>query len=359
MAFGAGHYVALLKGKRAEYGALAEVEEFRRPYITPLIDIPPATKDDVAAYAEKHARLIAASWPGPVFVDAAAVSPRASGLSPIAEVVRRAHARGATAIPVIGLGRAGDDQAGVRDAVERTGLLCLRLTGADFDAADRAARIDALLARVGAQPATTHLILDFGSVRTLNPGVLSLVMRTTIDGLPRLSEWATFTVAGSSMPEDLRMIARSPGEAAVERVEWAAWQTLLGGPPVARVPSFGDYAVEYPEHRPRVEQASAPVAIRYTRAGDHFFRRLGTFRRLGGEGFAELARWLVAWEDYAGQTYSWGDAEIARIAQGAVPGGRRAPTGNPETWRKIGTSHHLAVVADAVHGLTAATASGP
>ena len=124
------------------------------------------------------------------------------------------------------------------------------------------------------------------------------------------------------------------------RAEWQTWRGLYSRRDrLARMPAFGDYAISHPQPRevdPRIIQRSA--AIRYT-ADDSFLLVKGRSVRLhGSEQHHELAAILVGRPEYHGEDFSAGDRYIAQSAR------REIGPGNATTWRRAGTSQHLAFV---------------
>src|SRR3712207_6636566 len=106
--FGPNHYVPFLKGSRGEYGALEQVEPWRREVIAPFIDIPPlklnGRQSTPAGLVTEQARQLTKAWgtAGPVFLDYAAVDPTArlpDGSHPFVTLVARASGLGTAVIP--------------------------------------------------------------------------------------------------------------------------------------------------------------------------------------------------------------------------------------------------------------------
>lgn len=62
-------------------------------------------------------------------------------------------------------------------------------------------------------------------------------------------------------------------------------------------------------------------------------------RQYGFEQYFELCGALVNRNEYSGAGFSWADDYIAKCA------GRESGPGNATTWRKVGTNHHLTLVA--------------
>ena len=133
----------------------------------------------------------------------------------------------------------------------------------------------------------------------------------------------------------------------IPRIEWTVWRSLIVRSRLPRLPAFGDYAISHPqpsEVDPRIMRPSA--SIRYT-ANDAWLVLKGrNLRDYGYAEFYDVCRDLVARPEYSGPSFSWGDWYIEECAN------QRVGTGNLTTWRKVGTSHHLAFVTRQIASLT-------
>jgi hypothetical protein len=258
---------------------------------------------------------------------------------PVDFVFDSARARGLSPIPVVSLIKGEEYLTACASSAarDRRGI-CIRIQREDFvDFADLGAEITRVLDAVGAERRTADLLLDFRALtpepRGLNAGdALGL-----IDRVPELNTWRTFTVAATSFPENLIGLPASDSSF-IPREEWNLWRSILRGRP-SRLPSFADYAISHPEPAevdPRVMRPSA--SVRYT-ADDYWLVLKGrNLRDHGYEQFHEVCRELIERPEYSGRPFSWGDEYIDDCASESVG------TGNLTTWRKVGTSHHLAFV---------------
>ena len=80
------------------------------------------------------------------------------------------------------------------------------------------------------------------------------------------------------------------------------------------------------------------ASVRYT-ANEYWLVLKGrNLRDHGYEQFHDVCRELIEKLEYSGRSFSWGDGYIDDCAN------EIAGTGNLTTWRKVGTSHHLAFV---------------
>ena len=84
------------------------------------------------------------------------------------------------------------------------------------------------------------------------------------------------------------------------------------------------------------------ASIRYTTDGNWLVVKGRNVRRYGFEQYFELCRTLVMRQEFSGRGFSWGDQYIDDCAF------ERTGPGNATTWRKVGTNHHLTLVARAL-----------
>jgi hypothetical protein len=101
--------------------------------------------------------------------------------------------------------------------------------------------------------------------------------------------------------------------------------------------------VQPPEVDPRVMKPSA--SIRYTTDENWLVVKGKNLRDYSFDEFYYVCRDLIARPEYCGPAFSWGDWYINECAN------VREGPGNLTTWRKVGTSHHLAFVANQIANL--------
>jgi hypothetical protein len=220
--------------------------------------------------------------------------------------------------------------------------LCVRLTEADFDEdgdVEPGVRVDGLLHAVGLENLQqADLILDLANIGT-DLGRATLVARAVIGQAPRATEWRRLVLAAASFPENLSDVGAAT-TTALPRLEWELWERLQRRRGLRHDTLFGDYAIAHPvptELDPRTMRMSA--SIRYTTPENWLIVKGRNVRQYGFDQYFELCRTLVRLAEYSGEGFSWGDGFIARCARGA------AGPGNATTWRKVGTNHHLTLVA--------------
>lgn len=346
------HYVPILKGRDGEYGALNSMPPALRDRITPLLELPPTPWDfeeetparTIDVHLGKVAQKIERAWGAsrPLFLDflwIADTERMVDGGHPVESVLSSARRRGLAVIPVVGLLRGEDYLAACARTIhqDRRGA-CIRLQREDFvdfgDFGDLDTEVGRVLATLHLLPQDADLLLDLRSLaRPIDiDSAIALISR-----VPNLGNWRTFSLAATSFPQNLTGLPPSDCSI-IPRQEWNTWTNIIRRRP-SRLPTFSDYAISHPEPSevdPRVMRPSA--SVRYTTHGAWLALKGRNLRDHGYEQFHDVCRELIRRAEYCGRVFSWGDEYIDDCAS------QRVGTGNLTTWRKVGTSHHLAFV---------------
>ena len=346
-------YVPILKGRLGEYGALHELSPEIRAGVVPVVEIPPIPWD----YAEerpsktidRHLKDVskrleqAGARENAILVDLLWIAENdrmADGTHPLTYVFSTAQERGLQLVPVTGLMRGEEYQAACRDIVRRDARgTCLRLQREDFDESqDLGQQIATLLDCLNLSPSDADLLLDLRATGGTEGSALLAAVPSFIRSIPRLVGWRSFALAATAFPESL--VGLPPLEVSrIVRLEWILWRSLIPRLGRLRLPAFSDYGIAHvqpSEVDPRVMRPSA--SIRYTIDDAWLILKGRNLRDHGYDQFHEVCRFLVQQPEYAGADFSWGDRYIDECANETVG------TGNLTTWRKVGTSHHLATV---------------
>lgn len=349
--FGQDHYVPILKWKRGEQKALEHVSATSKVHMTPLIEIVPVPYDFVneqpAKSVDQHlngtSEQIVSSWgvDRPIFLDLYWIDPTermSNGSHPLNFIIDEAHARGAKVIPVTGCDRDTDYQAAVKNANSRYRLgVCIRLGDDDF--LDITNNLSVLLNSLEIEPSQVDLLIDLKEISSQTINANAMTVTTVINTIPNITAYRTLTLAASAFPENLSRIS-SGNVGSIDRVEWELWRLLnTRSQTIRRMPSFGDYAIAnpfYSEIDPRIMQMSAN--IRYTISDEWLIFRGRSIKLHGWSQARDLARAIVSSRHFSGSTFSWGDQYIDDCSNG------QSSTGNAETWRRVGTNHHLEFV---------------
>lgn len=360
------HYVPILLWKRGEQIGLQHCTENVKDRMTPLLEIPPIdwnyTTDVPKKTPDEHvagiAESIVRSWgtERPFFLDTYNLDDETDKHGrPICErIYKDCREHSLQAIPVLSLQTPPSELASIEATIKADHRgVCLRFTPQDLENEDVFRRwVEERLNEFGLSNEEVDLLFDLG----YTPERPSLVhIRALInDVLFEHSSWRTFTVASTSFPVDLSDVERDSIEALL-RIEWETWEKLLSAYQsrrIPRMPTFGDYAINNPTPLaidPRRTNPSGQIrytienefiivkggAVRDTKRGQEVVARGRTYKQMRG-----LCQALVSRDDFRGRDFSWGDRYILDCANGQVS------TGNAETWRRVGTNHHLTFVVE-------------
>jgi len=340
-------YVPILKARSGELGALREVQPLERNRIIPFLDVAPwAPTSEDARPGRPFTRLVgrlASAWAesGRVLIDTSQAGAAAyEDGDPHHILARGVTEDGLRIVPVIA--PHASELARVHPLLLGNGL-AIRLRPANFATPPEPA-LSSVLAAAGVTPHDVDLVVDLGAVRSDADESSYFAAVQMLAAVAPLGAWRTLTLAASSFPVDLRAIPGS-GETRVRRGEWALWRRVREARVIPAAINFGDYGVSHPDF-PAGPMFQAPPNVRYTTVHEYFIAKRRKRARPGEEPGRELARFLVGTPEYQayGPGFSWGDEEIARYAAKETKE-RGSGWGGPTEWRKIGTSHHLAVVA--------------
>lgn len=343
------HYVPVLKGKRAEFPALGALKS--KNGITPLIESVPSTGPrDVPSRMSAH-------WPNELsyfidlvfFDDPDDNATPAANTHPLRQCFDEVANRNQLAVPVTGISRSPGYQSAVQRVVsaQQQGV-CIRLTAEDFeeDIEELDDTLQAALDLFGLEPGDTDVILDAGSVADASAGAVAQLHRAHVDLLPSLDEWRTLTVLAGAFPQSLAPLFRGQWNSR-NRHDWRGWRRLVtGAHRPARLPSFGDYTIAHPDLPPE-GRATILAQLRYaTPESWVIWKGSNVFTHADGyDQFYDICEDMLTRPEYRGATFSQGDAEIQQKAT------NHDSPGNAETWRRIGTSHHLETVLDQIANL--------
>jgi hypothetical protein len=355
------HYVPILKARMGELGALAELDPIAKGAITPLLSIPALPWDfekeeptkKVDEYIPGFAGKIHKSWGDRrLFLDLAEVDGEIlqGDRHPVTVVFDEANELGLSGVPVIGLQRSTRYLQSVREVVRKDKRgVCVRVDNSDLENPGALNNgLNELLTYLGLQRSECDLVFDLKYIMPETRGPLMFAMNTILSLLPGIEQWRTLTMAASSFPDSMMNIPAYTFHE-VPRVEWDMWTSMVTKGGIPRLPAFGDYAISNPSPSgdgidPRIMRMSAN--LRYTLDRTWLLLKGRNVRDHGYEQFNELCRLLVnADGHFKGPEFSWGDKYIDDAAKNA--GG----PGNATVWRKVGTSHHLAMVTTQIANL--------
>ncbi|MCY8912543.1 beta family protein [Bacillus atrophaeus] len=354
--FNENHYVPVLRWKRGEQNAIKELDDKIKNKITPLVEIPPidwdfeneCPKKTIDEHIKNFASQLKNSWgsANTIFIDAFQIciddeEMTVNKIHPLKHIFDSLLKENLNAIAVICPNCGLNYEKAVHTIIETydTGY-CLRLSDKHLDNTDEL--ISTFLIKFPAAPEKIDVILDYRYIDPNHTSRMSSLVAGTLLTLPYINDWRTLTFIGTSVPENLSSIPTGT-DGRIPRSEWLIYKKLLSTN-LSRFPSFGDYVISNPEYisiDPRLIQMAAN--IRYTSNEDYLFFRGHSVRspKFGKWQQAQtLCKRLIEHHSFYGKDYSYGDNYIYECAHG------RNSTGNAETWRKVGTNHHLTLASN-------------
>ncbi len=356
---GSVKYVPILKGKEGEYAALAEIPAELRESMVPLIEVPAIpydfSNDRPSKSLDAHLAAVPLklrdAWQAPhagimLALDLVGEEERTdNGLNAYEYLLPELIKASVSVIPVVrtGMGAAARAAVAKHNQSTKTGV-AVRLFLGDFDEdGDIDSVLEALLKDLHVSPVDVDIIIDLDTLS----GEVSrdlMLARSAVNYVPRIQEWRRLVVAAASFPDDLSEVDASTSTRLL-RHEWTLWGALRRKPErLSRSDLvFADYGISSPRTKeldPRTMRMSA--SIRYTTTSGWLVVKGRNVRQHGFEQYYTLAAELVRQPEFCGDRFSWGDSYIAQSAS------RSVGTGNATTWRKVGTNHHLVLVATAL-----------
>lgn len=342
-----GPYVPILKGKAGELAALSQVQPATWNLMSPLIEVVPPAEEGadpkaIVKSCKQVVEKVFSAYQGiPVMLDAGLldlsvpVSRGRSALAVLAEEARESHV---TAIPVV---RLDDPALAIEDACaanaqDEAGVVVRLLSDdLDEDPDDVQRQLDLVLTNLAVIPQSVDLLLDLGAVEgdiAVRGGARVAV--SLLRELNDVQEWRSVIVAAGAFPVDLSQFsAWKLGEH--PRFDAQLYDRVMRRPPREDI-RYADYAIAHPLLSTG-QQFAPPPQLRYTTA-EHWLVLKGSKRDPRGNAqFQDICQQIAAHPAFAGAALGIADQ---RIAAGHPQG-----PGNGTTWRAIGTTHHLDLIA--------------
>ncbi len=354
MNFGPDHYVPVLKVKRGEKNALKMLSPGLYSRITPLLEIVERRrKEEKMPTLEAHLKNAFTKLAESVrhfnrcFLDTRELAP--DGSAAAEDVFQRAKGLGMVFTPVTGVSRSVDVLAALKF---RSHGLAVRLTRAELERGRLEKDLLAFMAKHGLRPNEVDLIIDLGSVEDLVVDGVVALAEAFLQEVPQHEQWRTMTLSGSAFPSSMERVERN-AHGLVERSEWAAWREVLyeRRNRLPRLPTFSDCGIQHPQgvegFDPKTMQVSA--AVRYTLMNEWLLiKGESTRSKPPSEQFPGLGTRLAYGhlrQHYTSAEHCRGCRAIRDAADGAEG------YGAPETWRRIGTIHHIETVTNSLASL--------
>ncbi|PZQ77795.1 MAG: hypothetical protein DI563_02625 [Variovorax paradoxus] len=343
-------YLPILKWKQGERIAVRQLEPAHWTGVVPLVELlaidsaPDAASLRAAlpAYLAKVAKEIKAAVPEDraLAVDVRFVSPAyARQLQLLEAVCRRLQAESDRRIyPVLGNAAAAREAADLPRLASKFDEFIVRIDVPSSTPAE----IKPVFKLVNdvLKPSPVHVAIDQQSMVGHEPKAAALRIKPYLDEA-LAAGGASVTLAGGSFP--MNLIGFKQGVVDIERVEWKVWRQIVRTAAYTSV-KFSDYAVTNPAPVPDMDptQMNPSVAIRY--AADGFWRlfKAGGFKKGAPNQYQALCKLLLGDVVYSGSGFSYGDRCYSQAANAKLG------NGNPSSWRRDATSHHLVLTAAAL-----------
>lgn len=361
MRFDNRHYVPCLRWKQGEYQAVSRLSDSAKDAMTPLIEVPEIGFDfeaqeqsrSVDAHLDVFVRRVVSKWGRrPCFVDLRLIDQAkrmADSRHPVEFVFGRLGEQNCAAVPITAIHRDRHYQEAVRNVALRDGRgVCLRLSIEDASGSELKNLTDTLLGDLNLDRKSCDLVIDLGAPNFEPVEGFAKLIADIARNLPHLLQWRSFTLMGTSFPRSMGEIEM--GSTTIRRWEWILYKRVVEQLKISRhrLPTFGDYAINYPDVLPVDMRMLKPSAtIRYAVDDAWLIVKGKNVRDHKFEQYHELCQSLVGSSHFLGAPFSAGDQHIAACADGGK-------TGNLSTWRQVGTGHHLEKVVRDIANFSAA-----
>ena len=351
-------YVPILKWKQGEQGALKEMPEAEKTKFMPLLEILPPTeaqraKRDYTTNLQRTLDIVKKSWGcTPFFLDIMTyyISESVNSIHPLIHAKNIAKEIGISPIYVVPFLYDKIYMEFFNKFISKYRVyIALRVAKDDLLKEDFSLQLQSFIGKVQKDASRVDLILDFEDV---SGKVIEELANDTISALqtiPFLDKWKSIIIAGTSFPETLS--GYNPGENSIIRKHWGAWQEVqrIGEKKgILRPLIFSDYGIggvtPPPDYSPFMTMSAN---IRYTTYDSWAVFKGRSVKTYTYDQYYSLSEMVTKHSCYMGASFSQGDEYIEKCAR------RATSTGNGSTWRKVGTSHHIAFVLEQLANLPA------
>lgn len=370
-------YIPILRWRPAEMAALEKLSPDKKENITPLIEfVMPApsidkesrkiTKDPKEKFLQElpdiPKKLLKSYGQAPIFIDVHLLGSDIRSSS-FKQILSSSNELDLFSIPVTYIipvtSTSADTETrtvAVNYAKSSKHGLCIRIDKSHLSEENLPLQISNFIEVNKLDIKNTDLLID---LRIIDQGANAENIANQLAQLPDLKKWRSFIVSAGVFPKDLTSFAA--GEVhPLDRLDWMLWNNIRKTQ-LPRMPLFSDYTIQHPFYE-RVD-AIGSASIRYT-ADDKWWIFRGKIPGLinrktnkkgpGREQYIGHAQTLVKRDFYKKKDFSFGDAEIARIAS---PDNKKP--GSPTTWLTIGINHHITLAARQTSSLSGSTEERP
>lgn len=358
-------YVPILKTKRAEFSATAQLDQSVKVKIIPLFEIEPVPLDPDTDVPDKTYNEMmsdfgkkistACSNISTIYLDGILIEDQfidPSDIYPITNAVNQARTAGVHVVPVSSPTRNSNYLQAIDSLVQNE--ICLRLTVTDLA---NPQYIAAYISRLNIPYENIDVVIDLRDSITedsLESGQSQILAIGLINNLQNLNSFRRVILAGGSFPVDLSQI--SVGIYSQPRFEWNLWQSLHNNSSLMRKVVYADYGIQHPEYtRLATRFPSVTASVRYTGDDDFWVFRGRKANQFGYDQYGAHSQAIVAHKEYSGVAFSVADKDINDYAQVYAKYLQNPTTGykfgSPEVWRRIGQNHHITKVVSQLSSL--------
>lgn len=335
-------YVSVLKQKAGERDAVAKLANLVWDEWNPLFELlsDDELDDDTIKQKSIHAVKNSCKAGALVFLDFDDIAELPAAL--LTEILATLEQEGIMPVPVATLSSPPHLLTVFRNYIATRGnRIGVRIYFNEIDN-NIIASVTQLINSLALDVQVSHLFFDLDHINEDYLAALTVAVPITASQIPHLSQWDTVTVVGTGFPKVLEVPGAS--NAVLPRTEWELWLSAKGqlSPSVKRM-DFGDYAISHPElvdFDPIRMQISAKII--YTTDDAWFVYKGRSVRKLGFQQTHAMCAHLIQRPEFKGLNFSDGDKYIVDCAN------QTASCGNSTTWKRVGTNHHITLVAHQV-----------
>lgn len=211
-------------------------------------------------------------------------------------------------------------------------------------------KIDLLLSKLKVEINESYVVYDLSYLNDINIDDIAVSIINLINFTPYINLWDNIYFVSTSFPKDAS-VAKINTTASVPRLDWQSWKEIITSEvTLQRKPCFGDYVINNPETEeidPRLIYKSMTASIRYTSDENYYIFRGDRIEKKGWEQSHAICKRIISSKHiYLNSSYSYGDKYIYDCANNTVT------CGSGETWREVGTNHHITYVVNQLSTLS-------
>ena len=370
--FDSKFYIPILKWKRAEQDALAELADEHKDRVAPLIELvmpkPKSLfKDKERTIRKKQEELfhecitifktkrfsaipdeIFNSWgTRPIFIDFSLLYTIELKEESIQKIFKKSYEYGAKLIPVLNL----SDNDKIKNEIKKvfkkySNGVCIRIVSGDLENIDKLNKdLYSFLQYLDTSRSNVDLLVDIKE-----KGVHYRKYFATSQKIEELVKWRNFIFACGTFPDNLSECKLDKPNN-IPRTEWTNWLDLKDEQ-LNRVPTFADYTVRNPIYDEKLQYFHPTASIKYT-FEDEWFILKGKAKKFGM--YLANASLLVENSKFYGEDFSSGDkfiAEKAKHFKVYTKNPKVKGTGNTQMWLTAFINHHLTLAAHQIAKLS-------